>query len=56
MTGASVVRDMFYDGNPQAEPGAVVVPGSHPSFVRFGTSRYWRLMKKLQCLNVSRIT
>ena len=35
MTGASVVRDMFYDGNPQAEPGAVVSRVA-PSFVRFG--------------------
>jgi uncharacterized protein YdiU (UPF0061 family) len=24
LTGEQVVRDMFYDGNPQAEPGAVV--------------------------------
>ncbi len=34
-TGAAVVRDMFYDGNPQAEPGAVVCRVA-PSFVRFG--------------------
>lgn len=34
-TGEQVVRDMFYDGNPQAEPGAVVCRVS-PSFVRFG--------------------
>ena len=34
-TGASVVRDMFYDGNPQAEPGAVVARVA-PTFVRFG--------------------
>lgn len=34
-TGESVVRDMFYDGNPQAEPGAVVCRVA-PSFVRFG--------------------
>jgi serine/tyrosine/threonine adenylyltransferase len=34
-TGESVVRDMFYDGNPRPEPGAVVCRVS-PSFVRFG--------------------
>jgi len=34
-TGESVVRDMFYDGHPQAEPGAVVCRVA-PSFVRFG--------------------
>ena len=34
-TGESVVRDMFYDGNPRAEPGAIVCRVS-PSFVRFG--------------------
>ncbi|PPC90532.1 MAG: hypothetical protein CTY34_07455 [Methylobacter sp.] len=34
-TGASVVRDMFYDGNPQVEPGAIVCRVA-PSFVRFG--------------------
>jgi serine/tyrosine/threonine adenylyltransferase len=34
-TGETVVRDMFYDGRPEAEPGAVVCRVS-PSFVRFG--------------------
>src|SRR4029077_8408780 len=34
-TGDSVVRDMFYDGHPQAEPGAIVCRVA-PSFVRFG--------------------
>ena len=34
-TGAMIVRDMFYDGHPQAEPGAVVCRVA-PSFVRFG--------------------
>src|SRR5687768_14658870 len=34
-TGDSVVRDMFYDGNPQPETGAIVCRVS-PSFVRFG--------------------
>jgi uncharacterized protein YdiU (UPF0061 family) len=35
LTGEKVVRDMFYDGNPQAEPGAIVCRVA-PSFVRFG--------------------
>ncbi|MCC6473244.1 MAG: YdiU family protein [Burkholderiales bacterium] len=34
-TGEPVERDMFYDGNPQVEPGAVVCRVA-PSFVRFG--------------------
>ncbi|MEO7725620.1 MAG: protein adenylyltransferase SelO [Burkholderiales bacterium] len=34
-TGAAIVRDMFYDGNPAPEPGSVVCRVA-PSFVRFG--------------------
>ena len=34
-TGENVVRDMFYNGNPKAEPGAVVCRVA-PSFTRFG--------------------
>jgi uncharacterized protein YdiU (UPF0061 family) len=34
-TGESVVRDMFYDGNPRPEPGAVVCRVA-PAFLRFG--------------------
>ena len=34
-TGEIVVRDMFYDGNPEPEPGAVVCRVA-PTFVRFG--------------------
>jgi uncharacterized protein YdiU (UPF0061 family) len=34
-TGETVVRDMFYDGHPRAEPGAVVCRVA-PSFIRFG--------------------
>jgi uncharacterized protein YdiU (UPF0061 family) len=34
-TGDSVVRDMFYDGNARAEPGAIVCRVA-PSFIRFG--------------------
>ena len=35
MTGENVIRDMFYNGNPKAEPGAVVCRVA-PSFTRFG--------------------
>jgi len=34
-TGEGVVRDMFYDGHPRTEPGAVVCRVA-PSFLRFG--------------------
>src|SRR5215203_2989857 len=34
-TGEVVLRDMFYDGNPGFEPGAIVTRVS-PSFLRFG--------------------
>lgn len=34
-TGEKVVRDMFYDGNPKEEPGAIVCRVA-PSFLRFG--------------------
>jgi len=35
-TGEAVVRDMFYDGHPRPEPGAIVCRVA-PSFIRFGT-------------------
>ncbi|ESS73850.1 hypothetical protein UPF0061 [Methyloglobulus morosus KoM1] len=35
-TGEQVIRDMFYNGNPKAEPGAVVCRVA-PSFIRFGS-------------------
>lgn len=34
-TGEKIVRDMFYDGRPEHEPGAVVCRVA-PSFIRFG--------------------
>ena len=34
-TGEPVVRDMFYDGHPRTEPGAIVCRVA-PSFIRFG--------------------
>jgi len=35
LTGESVIRDMFYDGHPRPEPGAIVCRVA-PSFIRFG--------------------
>ena len=35
-TGDEVMRDMFYSGNPQYEPGAIVMRTA-PSFLRFGS-------------------
>lgn len=35
-TGEKVLRDMFYDGNPKHEPGAIVCRMA-PSFIRFGS-------------------
>ena len=35
-TGEDVIRDMFYDGNPKSEPGAIVCRVC-PSFLRFGS-------------------
>ena len=35
VTGEPVLRDMFYDGHPREEPGAVVCRVA-PSFIRFG--------------------
>jgi len=36
LSGEQVLRDMFYDGNPALEPGAIVCRVA-PSFVRFGS-------------------
>ena len=36
LTGDRVVRDMLYDGHPEAEPGAIVCRVA-PSFLRFGS-------------------
>jgi uncharacterized protein YdiU (UPF0061 family) len=35
LTGDGVERDMFYDGNPEVEPGAITCRVA-PSFIRFG--------------------
>lgn len=49
LTGNSVVRDMFYDGHPQKEPGAVVCRVS-PTFVRFGSFEIFNARKELEIL------
>ena len=52
LTGEQVVRDMFYDGNPKSELGAVVCRVA-PSFTRFGNfqifsaRREYDLLRKL---------
>jgi uncharacterized protein YdiU (UPF0061 family) len=48
-TGESVIRDMFYDGNPEAEPGAVVCRVA-PSFVRFGNFQIHTAHQELDAL------
>ena len=48
-TGESVVRDMFYDGNPQAEMGAIVCRVA-PSFVRFGNFEILAVHSELDAL------
>jgi uncharacterized protein YdiU (UPF0061 family) len=48
-TGEAVVRDMFYDGRPRAEPGAVVCRVA-PSFVRFGNFEIFAARRDAQTL------
>lgn len=48
-TGEFVVRDMFYDGNPQREPGAVVCRVA-PSFTRFGNFQILTARSELEIL------
>jgi len=38
-SGESVVRDMFYDGHPEPEPGAIACRVA-PSFIRFGNFQW----------------
>ena len=49
LTGEHVVRDMFYDGNPQREPGAVVCRVA-PSFTRFGNFQLFTSRDDLETL------
>jgi len=48
-TGDSVIRDMFYDGNPEPEPGAVVCRVA-PSFMRFGNFQIHTAHQELDAL------
>lgn len=49
LTGEQVVRDMFYDGNPRLEPGAVVCRTA-PSFTRFGHFQIFAARDDLETL------
>ena len=48
-TGEPVMRDMFYDGNPKHEPGAVVCRVA-PSFTRFGNFQLLSSQNKIDLL------
>lgn len=48
-TGETVVRDMFYDGYPAPEPGAVVCRVA-PSFIRFGNFEIFAARGELDVL------
>ena len=49
LTGEEVIRDMFYNGNPQPEPGAVVCRVA-PSFTRFGNFQIFAARGELELL------
>jgi uncharacterized protein YdiU (UPF0061 family) len=49
LTGEHVIRDMFYNGNPKAEPGAVVCRVA-PSFTRFGHFQILAARKEIELL------
>lgn len=49
LTGEKVMRDMFYDGNPQWEPGAIVCRMA-PSFIRFGNFQIFAARKDVETL------
>lgn len=48
-SGDEVIRDMFYDGNPKSEPGAIVCRVS-PSFTRFGSFEIFTARRELDVL------
>lgn len=50
-TGEQVQRDMFYDGNPKLEPGAVVCRVA-PSFTRFGSFEIFAARKDIDHLKL----
>jgi uncharacterized protein YdiU (UPF0061 family) len=49
LTGEQVTRDMFYDGHPKLEPGAVVCRVA-PSFTRFGSFQIFSSRNELEAL------
>lgn len=49
LTGEEVQRDMFYDGNPEMEPGAVVCRAA-PSFLRFGNYQIFAARGEIETL------
>jgi len=49
LTGEEVIRDMFYNGNPMPEPGAVVCRVA-PSFTRFGNFQIFTARNDLEQL------
>jgi uncharacterized protein YdiU (UPF0061 family) len=49
LTGEQVERDMFYDGNPTLEPGAVVCRVA-PSFTRFGSFQIFASRGEIEVL------
>jgi uncharacterized protein YdiU (UPF0061 family) len=49
LTGEQVMRDMFYDGHPKLEPGAVVCRVA-PSFTRFGNFQIFASRDEIEVL------
>ncbi len=49
LTGEQVMRDMFYDGRPELEPGAVVCRVA-PSFTRFGNFQIFASRGEIEVL------
>ncbi len=49
LTGEQVTRDMFYDGHPKEEPGAVVCRVA-PSFTRFGSFQIFSSRNEIDSL------
>ncbi|TNF49325.1 MAG: YdiU family protein, partial [Deltaproteobacteria bacterium] len=49
LTGEQVTRDMFYDGHPKQEPGAVVCRVA-PSFTRFGSFQIFSSRNEIELL------
>jgi uncharacterized protein YdiU (UPF0061 family) len=49
LTGEPVIRDMFYNGNPKAEPGAIVCRVA-PSFTRFGSFQIFTARREIDLL------